>query len=290
MTMRWRQPCRQHIRLAVHATVPTSLHTVAALAFCSMNPTPPPIYLDWTFWAFVVAALALILSQLPSVPVLLRRAAITLQPYDRLNVTHYLGNPNINLHVQLRNTGGRAVRVSSLSLEITRDDGKTMTLPAQSFTRPEGPAGTLIFTPFTLEVNKEWANFVSFFVVFSAADERESKRLAKDLRADINAKLLAFRLRGEESKDFVEAEPARVEPLLAFFREHRFWQPGEFSARLIATCDPSRASVTRRFRYTLFESDVQDLDEHTLRYKNGFGVYLTDAQVIEVYPRIQSLV
>ncbi len=88
-----------------------------------MNPTPPPFYLDWTFWAFVTAALALILSQLPPVRLLFRRATITLQPYDRLNVTHYLGNANAHLHVRLRNTGGRAVRVSSLSLLLTRDDG-----------------------------------------------------------------------------------------------------------------------------------------------------------------------
>ena len=64
----------------------------------------------------------------------------------------------------------------------------------------------------------------------------------------------------------------------------------ETGPRSKATCEPSRASVIRRFRFTLFESDVQDLDEHTSRYKNGFGVYLTDAQVIEVNPRIQSLV
>ena len=46
----------------------------------------------------------------------------------------------------------------------------------------------------------------------------------------------------------------------------------------------------RYFRFTLFESDVQDLSERTSRYKYGFGVYLTDNKVTEVYPRIQGLV
>jgi len=255
-----------------------------------MNP-PPPFYLDWTFWAFVVAMLALVLSQLPPVRLLFRRAAVTLQPYSRLNVTHFLGNPNVNLHVQLVNTGGRAVRVAALSLELARDDGRTLTLPAQGFIRPEASADTLIFTPFTLDVGKEWANFVNFFVAFTTADERDSKRLIKDLRADIEAKLEALRLRGIEQKALIEAAPARVEPLLAFFGAHRFWLPGEYSARLILQCEPAAASVERRFRFTLFESDVQELDERTSRYKNGFGVYLLkDAQVTEVYPRIQMLV
>src|SRR5438874_532991 len=149
---------------------------------------PPPIYLDWTFWAFVVAALALILSQIPPLPVLFRRAAVTLQPYDRLNATHYLGNPNVNLHVQLINTGGRA--------------------------------GSFIFTPFTLELGREWVNFVSFYAVFNTADERESKRLTKDLRTDIDAKLLA---QPPDANALVEADPARVAPLQAFFDAREFW-------------------------------------------------------------------
>jgi hypothetical protein len=254
-----------------------------------MNPPSPPFYLDWTFWTAVIAVLAVILSQLPPVGVLVRRAAMTLEPYDRLNVTHYLGNANINLHVQIRNTGGRAVRVSSLSLEVTRDDNHTITLPAQSFTRPESPVGSLIFTPFTLELGREWANFVNFFVAFSTSDERASKRLIRDLRADIDMKLRALTSDATKRAEPVEAEPSRVAPLDEFFHAHRFWQAGEYSARLIAKCEPSTASVVRRFRFTLFESDVQELDERTARYKYGFGVYLTDAQVTEVYPRILDL-
>jgi hypothetical protein len=257
-----------------------------------MPPSPPAaaFYLDWTFWTAVVAGLALVLSQLPPLRVLFRRAALALQPYDRLNVTHYLGNPNVNLHVQLTNTGGRTVRVRSLTLEITRDDGATVTLPAQTFTGPDGTEAAMIFTPLALEPNDEWVSFVSFFVPFSATDEREWKRLAKELRADVNSKRTAYRLQvGEESKEALEADPARVAPLTVFFRAKRFWQPGEYSARLIATCKPTRASVTRQFRFTLFESDVQDLDEREARYKFGAGVYFNDTEEVAVNPRIRDL-
>ena len=75
----------------------------------------------------------------------------------------------------------------------------------------------------------------------------------------------------------------------AFFDAREFWAPGEYTARLMATCKPARASVVRNFRFTLFESDVQDLRERTGRYRYGFGVYLTDNKVTEVYPRIQGL-
>jgi len=255
-----------------------------------MPPSPPPFYLDWTFWTAVVAVLAVVLSQLPPLRILFRRAALALQPYDRLNVTHYVGNPNVNLHVQLTNTGGRDVRMVSLTLKITRDDGATITLPAQTFTWPDDTNAAMIFTPLALEPGDEWAGFVSFFVPFSATDEREWKRIAKDLRADIDTKLRAHRLvAGENPKEPVEADPARVAPLTAFFRAKRFWQPGEYAVQLTATCDPTRATITRRFRFTIFESDVQDLDEREARYKYGAGVYFTDAEQVEVNPRIREL-
>src|SRR5207245_8510225 len=106
--------------------------------------------------------------------------------------------PNVILHVQLINTGGRGIRVVSLTLKLTRDDGATTTLPAQTFAWPDDADASMIFTPLVLEPDEEWAAFVSFFVPFSATDEREFKRVAKDLRADINAKLRARRRVGED--------------------------------------------------------------------------------------------
>jgi hypothetical protein len=253
-----------------------------------MNPASTPFYLDWTFWAATIAVLALILLQLPPVRVLFRRTAVSLRPYDRLNVTHWLGNPNVNLHIQLMNTGGRTVKVSALALELTRDDGVIVTLPAQTFSRADGTAGSLLFTRLTLELDKEWANFVTFFSQFTVPDERLSKRLTRDLRLDIDAKLLA-QTQASGQKQLVEAAAAQVDPLITFFQNHNFWRPGEYAARLMAICEPSRASVAKSFRFTLFESDVQDLDERTSRYKYGFGVYLTDTAQTEVYPRIKDV-
>jgi len=163
------------------------------------------------------------------------------------------------------------------------------TLPAQTFAWPDAATASMIFTPLTLEPDEEWAAFVSFFVPFSTTDEREFKRLAKDLRADINSKLIARRRAGEDPKELVEADVARVTPVTAFFRAKRFWQAGEYAVRLTAACEPAKATVTRRFRFTLFESDVQDLDERETRYKNGAGVYFTDAEQVEVNPLVREL-
>jgi hypothetical protein len=248
-----------------------------------------PFYLDWTFWTAAVAVAALVLSQLPPVRVLLRRTSLRMQPYDRLNVTHYLGNPIINLHVQILNAGGRTVRVQSLSLEITPEDGSTFTLPAQSFSRADGTPGSFLFTPFSLVPDKEWANFVGFFAPFSMNDERLSKALTKELRTDINRTLDTRSKVSPEKKELVVSTATCVTQLTGFYATHKRWVPGEYSVLLNLRCEPASASVTRRFRFTLFEADAQEFDERASHYNFGAGVYFTDGALTEVYPRIKDL-
>jgi len=254
-----------------------------------MGSTQAPFFLDWTFWAAVVAVLALVLSQLPPVRVLLRRTRLSMQPYDRLNVTHWLGNPNVNLHIQLLNTGGRTVRVRSLTLELSTDEGVKLSLPAQTFSRADGTPGTFLFVPFGLEPDKEWANFVGFFAPFNMTDERTSKQLIKELKSDIGVKLRDLSQEARDQKELVEGQAACVAKLQEFFRNHNKWGPGEYTATLKVQCTPDRGSQVRKFRFTLFEADVQELEERACRYKYGAGVYFAEPDQTEVYPRIKDL-
>jgi hypothetical protein len=191
--------------------------------------------------------------------------------------------------VSLANHGGRKIKVSELKLELTREDGVARTMPAQTFKKPDGAPGSLLFTQLTIEPNQEWANFVNFSAPFSDSDERLSKRLTRDLRLDIEQKLAAQKAAGGPDR-LVEADAAQVAPLLAFFHTLKFWHPVEYKAKLVASCEPKRASAVKSFRFTLFESDVQELEERATRYKYGYGVYIPDSSVSELYPRIKDLV
>jgi len=77
-----------------------------------------PFYLDWTFWTAVVAAVALILSQLPPVLSWFRRAKIDIEVYSRIGLSHKIGNPNASMHIILSNSGGRALRIKKVSLQM----------------------------------------------------------------------------------------------------------------------------------------------------------------------------
>src|SRR5580693_4441643 len=122
-----------------------------------------PLILDWGFWAAVIAALALILSQLPPLKVLIRPTRLRLDPYDRLNIMHWLGTPSVILQLALTNTGGREVSVLSIDLTIHPEDGSAILLPALSFFVPGSTqSASFLFTRFSLKPDDTWSNFVNF--------------------------------------------------------------------------------------------------------------------------------
>jgi hypothetical protein len=60
---------------------------------------------DPSFWIALGTILALVLSQLPPLRILLRRARLTVQPFRRMLLYHAVGNPNSALVLILENHG-----------------------------------------------------------------------------------------------------------------------------------------------------------------------------------------
>ncbi|MGM0630019.1 MAG: hypothetical protein ACQESI_02475, partial [Pseudomonadota bacterium] len=98
-----------------------------------MEHIATPLYLDWSFWAVVVAALAIALSQLPPVLTWFRRAKLEIEPYSKIAITHRVGNPNLQFHLIINNIGGRKIRVKNIHVNLNRDGIKVATLPAQNY-------------------------------------------------------------------------------------------------------------------------------------------------------------
>ena len=70
----------------------------------------------------------------------------------------------------------------------------------------------------------------------------------------------------------------------------RLWRPGAYTVDLQVKCQPKRASVNRQFRFTLYESDIAELEERTEQYKYGTGVYFVDSESTEVFVQLKNLV
>ena len=233
-----------------------------------MTTANTPLYFDWSFWAVVVAGIAIVLSQLPPVLLWFRRARIDVEPYSRIHITHRVGNPNIQLHLILSNVGGRTVRVKGLSVGIERDGKGVARLPAQNYLQNPSDKTTVLFTSFPLGPKQEWAHIVNFLNYFSREDEKKYRSAESKLRDDILEKRKVL-----ENKDtLVEATEQLVSPFVAMFNEKFVWNPGEYKMAISVITSSDRANITKSYRFTLFESDSGDLSKAKDDYRYGDGI------------------
>lgn len=224
-----------------------------------------PWYLEWKFWSAAIAALALLLSQLPPVHLWFRRANLDLEVYSRIAISHKVGNPNATAHIILINTGGRKLRVKSVALVFKRNCTHEFSLPVQNYYENADSKDAIIFTPFTLQPNEEWSHSCNFLNFFNREDEKKYRIMESKLRADIQEKRIA------EPNVLAEADASVVVPLLAFFEQKFMWSPGEYELSIEIQTD--RLTTSKAYRFTIFESESDELRALTTQYKYGAGVY-----------------
>ena len=179
------------------------------------------------------------------------------------------GNPNASVVVSIRNTGGRHLRVKSLALSVSRDGHPTVKLPGQGYFETPSAQSSVLFVPFTLKPGETWAHSVTFLNTFERQVEKIFRERLSALDGDIRRKL---RDRPEGNGHVVVADPENVSPFAELFQRLFIWYPGEYIAELSVSAEPGSASYSKRYRFTLYESDTEDLRAHLDDYKFGVGL------------------
>jgi len=218
--------------------------------------TPTPIYLDWQFWSAMAALLALALSQLPPVHLWLRPRRLDVEVHSRVQITHKVGNPNVSMYVSIRNTGGRELRIRSATLVISRDSSPLDALPAQNYFETPTSLSSVLFVPFTLKPGETWAHGTNFLRLFDRATEKHYRECESALASDIRRRIAA---RAEDDDQPVKAEPQLIKPFLELFERMFVWLPGEYVIELRVDAEPGTASFSKKYRFTLYESDSREL-------------------------------
>ena len=228
-----------------------------------------PFYLDWTFWSFVVAGLALVLSQLPPVKLLLRPGKVGVEVMDRIAISHNVGNPQATLHVTITNQGGRRLRITKLSLSLSREGAGLVVLPAQGYFEKFTDPQAVILVPFSLEPEGQWSHSVNFLNFFDRQTDRAYRSASSALREDITAKRAALPAGDNRT---VNADERLLQPFRTQFDRLFIWQDGEYTVELSVAVEPASASFKKRYRFTIYESDTADLRKLTEGYASGAGI------------------
>lgn len=248
-----------------------------------MPTTQVPLYLDWQFWSAVVAVLALVLTQLPPVRLWFRPSRLEVEVHSRVQVTHKVGNPNLGMYVGIRNIGGRDVRVRSISVALARDGNPLGVYPIINFFETPSSTSAVLFVPFTLRPTETWAHGANFLKPFDRNTEKHYRELESDLRSNIRRKLAA---RDEESKELVEADAQYVQPFLNMFNRMFVWLPGEYTLDLQIQVESGKNTFGKRYQFTLFESDSEELRSHTDDFKHGGGLAYNVDRHVGVYVQL----
>ncbi|MDP5215552.1 hypothetical protein ORJ66_21135 [Pseudoalteromonas tunicata] len=226
---------------------------------------------DWKFWSFTVAFAALILSQLPPINLWFKKAKLDLELYSRVHLTHKVGNPNVQMHMIIRNVGGRNVRIKSINIDIERDGKLVDSLEAQNYLPDPLNNQSVLFTSFSLEPNSEWSNRVNLLNFFDREEEKVYKNSEKNLREEI------LRLRkdlAENDKTIVQASDGFVKPFIEFFNKKFIWQPGDYKFHINIITASEDVYLKKSFRFTLFESQSDDLKSYAKDFNSGYGIML----------------
>jgi hypothetical protein len=239
-----------------------------------------PFFADWQFWSAVIAVLALILTQLPPIKLWFRPSRLEVEVHSRVQLTHKVGNPNFGMYVGIRNIGGRDVRVRSISVALARDDQTLGTYPVFNFFEAPSSNAAVLFAPFTLRPTETWAHGANFLRVFDRNTEKFFRECESTLRSDIRRKLA---VRGDHDKEPVVADDANVTPFLEIFNRLFVWLPGEYTLDLQIEVESGQSAFVRRYRFTLFESDSEELRSHTDDFKYGGGLAYTEERHAGVY-------
>jgi|GEM_PF-603434 len=233
-----------------------------------------PLYLDWPFWTVIVALIAVVLSQIPPIHIILKKAKLDLELYSKLSLTHKLGNPNLQLHLIINNIGGRRVRVKSINAILSRDSVHIVKFPAQNYLQNQNDQSTVLFTTFSLDPQKEWAHITNFLNFFSREDEKQYQKIEGDLLSDFRAfkKNTSGRI-SAETEDLYEHSDELVRPAFEFFQKRFCWEPGEYKMSIHVETDFKSANITKNYRFTVFESHTETLTSIKEYFKYGGGIY-----------------
>ena len=242
-----------------------------------MPVTVVPFYLDWSFWAVIIAFIAVFLSQVPPIKQLIKKGKLDLEVYSKISISHKLGNPNLQLHLILSNIGGRNVRVKDITISLLRDNKEVAALPALSYLQNQSDQNTLLFTTFSLKPNQEWAHITNFLNVYNREDEKKYQNIEGEMIADYrkNKKEPGDKDEGHE----IEHTKELVDKAFDFFNSKHIWEPGEYDMAIKVKPSNNIANISKKYRFTIFESHTEQLKVITDYYKLGGGIWYDPSRV-----------
>ncbi|MBI3302666.1 MAG: hypothetical protein HYZ72_11430 [Deltaproteobacteria bacterium] len=242
-------------------------------------------------WSVMVAALAVVLSQLPPVREMVKGRRIRIVIPEQFMLYHYLGNVQINLFLVMQNIGGKAVSIAKIDCIITDGGNSRWDLPAHSYysrlppNQPGQSPPELLLGWIPLKPGEHWSETLHCFKFWSTPEERRANEITAKIRNNIVTKRLQL-----PAAQFAEADAELITEAKDFFRTKFNLSEGNYQLVVAALAESDQVLDVRGCEFTLFESSIRALQAMTEEYKYGAGVYYPTQDLTNiVYARVRPI-
>lgn len=232
-------------------------------------------------WSAVIAAIALVLSQLPPITTLIARPRIRLFLPERLWLSHWLGTPFVVALITVENLSARKQAVARMDgwlVERSADTGRIMS--AQTHILQTGVAlgqapSEPLFVGVRLKPEEIWSGTIRFAPTLSDESEERISEIIAELGRDLSDKNpslpAGFRPR--------PADGAVVLKAINFFDRHFDLRPGTYQFIIAAFASTGAVLDIQGMEFKLFERTIALLRETTDQYQYGVGVFSSSPEV-----------
>ncbi len=247
-------------------------------------------------WGVLMAALAIILSQLPPIKQMIRGKKLRMASPERAKIYHWFGNTHMTLWLDLENIGGRDIRIKEITCLVARRGDYVQTLSArtywltESLTQDEGLELPLSEIPLRPGGGR-WSGFLHFIdtKTWTMEIETRAKNITTYMEDDINEKLRAQALTVPPAERIpVEADAQIMSEVTSIVNTVRKLQVGDYQLFVAAYEDTNAPPLgLLTFDLTLFEKDMRGIFDDLRDYKYGFGVFRSPRKPANVMVEIR---
>lgn len=244
---------------------------------------------DLKFWAIVISIISLAFSTYPTIRNWWKGKMLRIEPQDAVMLSHKWGYTNINWALTLINPGGVTIRIKKIHI-VLKKDGEIFRAQARNFYRTSDAKTSSLYSSITLKPGEEVTHVFCFFDKLPRSEEKLIREIISQANHEFSKPI-----EGASGESFNFLQPRKLSKEItnkidAIFKTNFILKCGEYEISVHVQDENNNNLASRASRFTIFESDEQDLVSITERYPSGDGVtynselntwfstYLTDVQ------------
>ena len=237
----------------------------------------------WSALSVLVATIALILTQFPPIPQVIRGTSVKITVSETIDLWHDLGNIGLSAFLDIQNDGGKTVNIDRIECVILeKDTGNIFTFPVRTYQggQLDSSLGAISLRSvnfslgtITLEPDQHWSAYVNCYDFFTRSELEQVNNIKIQIQSDVAEKLDQLPA-DERETAWVEIDDQLYQEAVDFFnKKFELTNEGNYQLFIRAVSDSGYTLRLLGFDFTLFKSNIQTLQSLTEKdYKFGSGI------------------